>query len=121
MIKLEPLHNTKKVVRSVLQMRDDTRVASLSIPHADATGGRSLRTRSHQPVRLSMAHAAPVVGVVLPMLDFHVVSVDVPVEIIVLIDIDINFAGPPITTIPDGIADGEGAQAMPVAMAPPRT
>src|SRR6476646_8992404 len=37
-----------------------------------------------------IAHAAPVVGVVLPMLDLHVVPVDVSVEVKVLIDIDVN-------------------------------
>jgi hypothetical protein len=36
-----------------------------------------------------IAHAAPVIGVVLPMLDTHVVSIYVPVEVKILIDIDV--------------------------------
>ena len=66
-----------------------------------------------------IAHAAPVMGVVLPIPAVHVV----PVDVHVLVDIDVNVAVTPIEVIvPDGIADGEAApQAMPRASAPPTT
>jgi hypothetical protein len=55
-----------------------------------------------------ITHAAPVVGVMIPVLDVHIVPIDVPVEVKILIDIDINVAASPIEVIPDGIANRIG-------------
>jgi hypothetical protein len=55
-----------------------------------------------------ITHAAPVVGVMIPVLDVHIVPIDPPVEVKILIDIDIDVAVPPIEVIPDGIANRIG-------------
>lgn len=55
-----------------------------------------------------VTHAAPVLCVVLPVLDFHIVPIDVPVEVEVLIDIDIDVAVTPVEVIPDGVANRIG-------------
>ena len=40
-----------------------------------------------------ITHAAPVVGIMIPVLDAHVVPIHVPVEVKILIDIDVKGAG----------------------------
>ena len=52
-----------------------------------------------------VTHAAPVLWVVLPVLDAHVVPIHVPVEVKILIDIDIYIAVSPIDVIPNGITN----------------
>src|SRR6478672_10165667 len=55
-----------------------------------------------------VTHATPVLCVVLPMLDAHIVPIHVPVEVKILIDIDVYVAVPPIEVIPNGIANSVG-------------
>ena len=55
-----------------------------------------------------VTHAVPVLCIVLPVLDAHVVPIHVPVEVKVLIDIDINVAVTPVEVIPDGVANRIG-------------
>src|SRR6476660_975861 len=55
-----------------------------------------------------VTHATPVLCVVLPMLDARVVPIHMPVEVKILIDIDIYVAVPPIKVIPNGIANRIG-------------
>jgi len=52
-----------------------------------------------------VTHSAPVLWVVLPVLDAHVVPIHVPVEVKILIDIDIYIAVPPIEVIPNSITN----------------
>jgi len=55
-----------------------------------------------------VTHTSPVLCVVLPMLHPDIVPIHVPVEVKILVDIDIYVAVSPIEVVPNGIANRVG-------------